>query len=432
MSNLHQHRWRRSLSILLILLLWGVAGCQPLQARDSDGIQHLTLWHGVNPPANRDVLDNLVAQFNQTHDDIELEALYVGQGDQQIPKILTAVLGQSPPDLLWYAPMLTGQLVELDAIRPLDDWYAQTKVLDDLDPSLYEAIALEDHLWSVPFGVNNVGIFYRPSLFAEAGMTDLPHTWDELRRVAQQLTDRDAHPPRHGILLPLGKGEWTVFMWLAFLWSAAGDLLDHGQIHLVTPEAIAALHLWQDLVADGSALLSQPERGYELTDFLAGKVAMQLAGPWTLRELRSTGVDFAVMPIPIDQQPATAIGGENLFIFRTQPEREQAALQVAEFLVSEAAQTQWAIGTGYLPVNLRSRQSEAYQSVVQEQPALQIFLDQAEQGRSRPIFANYNRLSDQLGRAIEAVVLQSKSPEEALRQAQQRLDRILGTSPHER
>jgi multiple sugar transport system substrate-binding protein len=418
-----RNRFWVQLKLLLCLALCGMlTSCT---APAPDGITRVTLWHGVNPPPNRDVLQTLVDQFNQTHADIEVEALYIGQGDQQIPKILAAVVGNAPPDLLWYAPMITGQLVELGAIRSLDDWYTEER-LALLDPALERAIAFEDHYWSVPFGVNNVGVFYRPSLFEAAGITELPQTWDEFRQVAQQLTDPTADPPRQGLLLPLGKGEWTVFMWLPFCWSADGELQMDGKLNLVSEGAIAALDFWQTLVSDGSAKLSQPERGYELSDFLAGKVAMQLTGPWTLQELQSTGVDFAVMPIPSAQHPSTAIGGENLFVFQTTPDQEAAALELTDFLLSETAQTQWAIGTGYLPVNLRSRQSQDYQTFVDEQPTLKVFLKQAEYGRSRPLFPNYNRVSDQLGRAIEAVLLQKRSPAEALTQAQRRLEQMLG------
>lgn len=405
-----------SLGAFCLLLL----GCQPLSS-NSVGITHLTLWHGVNPPPNRDVLQKLVDQFNQTHPDIVVESLYVGQGDQQMPKILAAVVGNAAPNLLWYAPMITGQLVELEAIRPVDEWFATSPVKDQLDPALFDSMQWEGHEWSVPFGVNNVGIFYRPSLFEQAGIKQLPQTWEELRQVAQALTQPDQF--QHGMLLPLGHGEWTVFTWLPFFWSAGGTLSveDSSHLNLVNSGAIAALQLWQDLLQDGSAVLSQPERGYELDDFLKGKVAMQLTGPWTLGQLQATDVDFGVMPIPVKDQPATSIGGENLFIFKSTPEEERAAWTFAEYVLSEAFQTQWAIETGYLPVNTQARRSQAYQDFLAQQPAVKVFLEQAQHGRSRPIVPGYNRISENLGRAIEATLL-GESPQQALEASQHRLD----------
>ncbi|WP_242024447.1 ABC transporter substrate-binding protein [Trichocoleus sp. FACHB-591] len=432
-----QLAWMRNAAVIVLLLLsvLGWFDWKPtpaIAAPNSSQVTHLTLWQGVNPPPNRDVLQKLVDRFNQTHMDIQVDSIYVGQPDEQMPKILAAVVGNSAPDMLWFAPMITGQLVELGAVRPLEQWLDQSPLREQIAPTLFETMELENHLWSIPFGTNNVGIFYRPSLFQAAGITKLPQTWEELRQVAQTLTrdtDGDCRIDQHGMLLPLGKGEWTVFNWLPFMWSGGGELTDAGEanpaaVNLANSGAIAALQLWRDLLDDGSAVLSLPERGYELDGFLAGKVAMQLSGPWTLGQLQATGVDFGVIPIPTEARRATASGGENLFFFKSRPEREQAALTFAEYVLSEEFQTQWALGTGYLPTNLKARQNSTYQQFVSQQPAVSVFLEQAPYGRSRPIFFGYNRVSEQLGRAIEAVLLGKSTPTAALTEAQRRLSLI--------
>ena len=421
-------RWlvRARLVFLLVGIL--VGGCQLLPGHsEAAGVTRITLWQGVNPPSNRDVLQVLVDRFNQKHPDIHVESLYVGQAEQQLPKVLAAVVGNVPPDLLWFNATLTGQLVELDAIRPLEDWLAQLGVRNEIDPALFESMEYKGHTWSVPFGTNNVGVFYRPSLFEAAGITQLPQTWEELRQVARRLTrdtDGDKQPDQHGILLPLGKGEFAVFLWLPFMWSGGGELVTDMSTDMSNGGAISALQFWRNLSEDGSAVLSLPGRGFEIDGFIAGKVAMQLTGPWTLGQLKASGVDFGVFPIPAALRRATGIGGENLFVLKTTPEREKAALTFAEFVVGEEFQTEWAIGTGYLPVNLKARQNALYQAFTDEQPAVHVFLEQAKYGRSRPIFPGYSRISENLGRAIEAVLLGKSSPVEALKAAQQRLNLI--------
>lgn len=423
-------RWlvKTKLLILLLVAILVLGGCQIVTTPADASVTKITLWHGVNPPPNRDVLQVLVERFNREHPQIQVESLYVGQAEQQPPKILAAVVGDAPPDLLWYNATMTGQLVELDAIRPLDDLLA-SPLKAEIDPALFESMEYQGHTWSVPFGTNNVGVFYRPSLFKAAGITQLPQTWEELRQVAHKLTidkNGDKRIDQHGMLLPLGKGEFAVFLWLPFMWSGGGELVSADKQHPAALEnmgAIASLQFWQNLITDNSAILSLPERGFEIDDFVAGKVAMQLTGPWTIGQLKATGVDFDVFPIPMSKRRATAIGGENLFVMKTTPEREKAAIKFAEYVVSQQFQTQWAIGTGYLPANLKARQSDKYQAFVAQQPAVKVFLEQAEYGRSRPIFPGYNRLSDSLGRALEAVLL-GKSPTESLKTAQQRLDLI--------
>ncbi len=427
------NRWliKIRLLILLMVAILALGGCQVVPSRsDAASVTKITLWQGVNPPPNRDVLQVLVDKFNREHPDIQVESLYVGQAEQQLPKILAAVVGNAPPDLLWFNATITGQLVELDAIRPLDDWLAASPVKDEIDQALFESMEYQGHTWSVPFGTNNVGVFYRPSLFKAARITQLPQTWEELREIARKLTvdkNGDKRIDQYGMLLPLGKGEFAVFLWLPFMWSGGGELVSTDKLQPAGMEnrgAIASLQFWRNLIEDGSAILSLPERGFEIDSFLAGKVAMQLTGPWTLAQIKATGVDFGVFPIPVDVRQATAIGGENLFVMKTTPEREKAALKFAQYVVSQEFQTEWAMGTGYLPVNLKARQSEKYQAFAAQQPAVKVFMEQAEYGRSRPIFPGYNRLSESLGRALEAVLLGKSSPTQALKTAQQRLDLI--------
>ena len=422
--------------VLFTITIFAIAGCQPLVGNNvKDDVIHLTLWQGVNPPSNRDVLQKLVDRFNQTHPYIQVESLYVGQADQQMPKILAAVVGNAPPDLLWFNPTIGGQLVELGAIISVDEMLVNSPIKKQIDPALFASMRYQGKLWSVPFATNNVGIFYRPSLFEAAGITELPKTWEELRKVAQDLTrdtNGDGKIDQHGIFLPLGKGEFTVFIWLPFMWSGGGEIVEGNgneaaAVNLAQNKgAQTALELWRNLITDGSAVLSAPERGFETSDFAKGKVAMQVTGPWTLNYIASDipNGDFGVFPIPVGERRATSIGGENIFLFKTTPEKQKAAFKFAEYVLSEEFQTEWALGTGYLPVNIKSRQSPKYKEFIQQQPALKVFLEQAQYGKARPIFPGYNRVSENIGRAMEAVLLGKSSPQEALKQSQQRLDLI--------
>lgn len=87
---------------------------------------------------------------------------------------------------------------------------------------------LGGHTWSIPLATNNAAIFYRPSLFKAAKITQLPQNWEQLEQAARSLTqdtNGDGRADRHGIVLSLRKGEWTVFTWLPFMFSAGGELV---------------------------------------------------------------------------------------------------------------------------------------------------------------------------------------------------------------
>jgi multiple sugar transport system substrate-binding protein len=410
------------ISISLCFLL--LSSCQT-KLEQKNNVIHLTLWQGINPPLNRDVFNKLVDKFNQRHSNIQVESVFAGALDQQLPKILTAVVGNSSPDILAFYPQLTGQFVELAAIQPLDDWFNKLRIKSDILPNLLDQLKLNGHLWSVPYTNANLGIFYRTDLFKKSGITQTPKTWEELRQVAKKLTidkNGDQQPEQYGMLLPLGKGEWTVFSWLPFLLSSEGEVITNNYPDLNNSKAISALKLWENLIKDGSATLSPPERGYEEDAFIAGRAAMQITGPWTY--ITKSKVDFGVFPIPANVRPATVIGDGNLYLMKTTLEKEKAALKFLEFVLSEEFQTEWAIGTGFLPINMKSAASPEYKQYLSDKPWLQVFVDQMNVAGSRPILAGYNRLSDSLGRAIEATLLGKASAETALKEAQERLEVI--------
>lgn len=422
-----QQRIFRCLSALVLsFILLLNTGCQATNSV-SEKVTKITLWHGINPPENRDIFNELVDKFNQQQPDIQLEALYIGQPDGQLPKILASVVNGQPPDMLWFVPQLTGQLAQLDALLPLENWLNNSPLQPEIDPAMFSSMKLGEHIFSVPMATNNAAMFYRPSLFRQAGIEKTPETWDELKTVAKKLTqdfNQDGVIDQYGLFLSLGKGEWTVFAWLPFIYNAGGSLLQGNKPNLVNEGNIAALDFGADLVKSQLAMLSPPERGYELDNFLREKAAMQITGPWTLAQLKASNIDYDVFPIPYKVKKAAVIGGENLFVFKTDTAREQACLKFLEYVLSEEFQTTWALKTGYLPVNLKSQQSPEYQKFVAENPVLKVFLEQMKFAYSRPIIPKYTRLSENLGRAIEACLLGKKTAQQALTESQKRLDLI--------
>jgi multiple sugar transport system substrate-binding protein len=410
--------------VILPLSLIFLSACQFVPEKENN-IIHLTLWQSINPPVNRDVFQKLVGKFNQTHPEIQVNSIFAGGTDQQLPKILTAVVGNAAPDLLVFDPQVSGKFVELGAITPLEDWFETLAIKSEIPPGLLQESTLDNHLWSIPYTTSNIGIFYRPDLFKAAGISQLPQTWQELKQVAKKLTvdkNGDGRTDQYGILLPLGKSEWTIFSWFPFLLSAGGEILSNDHPNLTHPGAITALKFWQDLVTEGVATLSPPERGYEEDAFFSGRIAMQITGPWSY--ITKSSVPFAALPIPGNPNKATVTGNGTIFLMKTTAKKKAAALKFLEFVLSEQFQTEWAIGTGFLPTNIKSTQSPSYQKYLHQKPWLKVFIDQIPLAGSRPTTAEYSRISDSLGRAIESVLLGKSSPEKALQDAQQRLEVI--------
>lgn len=142
---------------------------------------------------------------------------------------------------------------------------------------------------------------------------------------------------------------------------------------------------------------------------------MQIVGPWILPQLNTNKkVNYGVFFLPKDHRYATNIGGENLFIFKTSPEREQASWEFAKFIMSNDFQVEWAQKTGYLPVNKSAGEVAKFKAYLKENPSYKVFVDQMQNGFSRPSIPAYNSISAALGKEIEQALYQKKTPKQAL------------------
>ena len=134
--------------------------------------------------------------------------------------LLQAASSKSLPDIA---------LVNTDTQLPT---LAAQGVLSDLDTlglttdGLAEPVAAlgqyEDTLYGLPTQVEDYSVFYNKAYFEEAGITELPTTFDELIAAAKATTTAD----HYGIALPgiAGDGSTSSYF-LPFLLSAGGACL---------------------------------------------------------------------------------------------------------------------------------------------------------------------------------------------------------------
>lgn len=385
----------------------------------------VTFWHGLESGVNNEVLEAKIAEFERRNPKITIDAQVYGAADQLGPKLDAAVAGGTPPDLLWWAPAFFPKYAEAGVLRELDDLMAEDPTFrkDDVYGFLWELGSFRGRIYASPFSVNNLAVYYNKGLFREAGIVELPRTWDELREAARRLT----RPGVYGFEVPIGTSEWTVWTWQCFLWQAGGEILSpEGRAAFGSEAGVKALAFWRALIDDGSATFSETDAGYKTDSFLAGRTAMMINGPWNYPLLGSqSAVEFGAFPLPRGERAATNSGGESLFLFRSEPETERAAFAFMKFVMSPDFQVDWAMRSGYLPVSVSAMESARYRAFLAENPFLAVFAKQMPDGRVRPSIPRYPALSATLGKHLEAALYGRRSPKDALGRATAEVDELL-------
>lgn len=422
-------------SLLLVGLFTACGSDEPAPQPPDDAPTEIRLWHGMFTPQMQSFLKQTIERFNREHADIQVQIeRYRGHQDEAARRLQLMLALDERPDLAWLPPPYTGDLAQAGALRPVARFIEEDTSFqaDDFYPWLWAISSYNGIRYTLPYQTNSLAVLYNKRFFREAGITELPQTWDALAAAAKRLTvdrDDDGTPEQYGLMLPLGQREWTVWTWETFLWQAGGTLLTDDQqapaFH--GPEGQKALQFWIDLVhSHQAARLSDPEEGWNVTPFMNEEVAMQITGPWYLSDLRAVeSLEVGVFPLPPDRQRATNIGGENLYILQTTPEREAASWTLAKYLVRPEVQRERLQQTHQFPSRRSVAESPWMEEFLSDDPILRTFYEAMEHGRTRPSIPGYFSMSQALGKELMQALQGKKPPLEALNTAAKKTQAIL-------
>ncbi|KTR00151.1 sugar ABC transporter substrate-binding protein, partial [Curtobacterium luteum] len=203
---------------------------------------------------------------------------------------------------------------------------------------------------------------------------------------------------------------------LPFFWSNGGDEKD-----IATPQAAQALQFVEDLQNDGS--MSKSSISWAQADvnnqFLAGKAAMMINGPWQLPALNAKkGLEFDSVPIPTrtGDAPVAPLGGEAFTVPQT---GDKAKMQLAGKFVgclhSVKGQEALAKLSGNVPTNL-----EAGAKWAESHPQVASFVTTVKTARARTgeLGPDWPKAATKIYTAVQLALTGKASPEAALEQAQ--------------
>jgi ABC-type glycerol-3-phosphate transport system substrate-binding protein len=163
-----------------------------------------------------------------------------------------------------------------NAILPIDDYIAATPDFANFDKTQVEAFAVNDKHYAVPYDKYVMGFFYNKKLFAEAGVTSVPTTWDEFLDTAKKLT----MPEKQQYGFGLDAIQWGCWHFEAWVWGAGGDLTKMNPDGTLTltftdPAAIKAAEFYRTLKKEKCIQSDGTKKLEDLSkDFALGKSAM--------------------------------------------------------------------------------------------------------------------------------------------------------------
>ena len=380
------------------------------------------------------VIDGYAADFNKAHPQYKVTPIYAGTYQETIVKALTAhKAGKAPAtSVLLSTDMFT--LMDEGAIAPIDDFVktdADKAWLKGFYPAFMANSQSAGKTWGVPFQRSTVVMYYNKEAFKEAGLdpNKAPANWKELKEAAHKLTKKDASGKvtQYGIQIP----STGFAYWMLQTLTTPNDVLlanDAGtQVTLNNPKVVEALSYWVSLVKEGVHPAGVVEWGTTPKDFMEKKAAIIVTTTGNLTNIKSNAkFDFGVGQIAGNIRKGSPTGGGNFYIFKSAPkEQQQAAFEFAKWITQPERAAQWSMDSGYVAVSLAAYDTAALKKYGQDFPQALVARDQLPVSVAEFSTHENQRVTKVLNDAVQAALNGTKTPAQAMEDAQKESDRIL-------
>ncbi len=388
--------------------------------------------HVAGPLAT--AIDSYVTEFNATHDDIEVEAVFTGNYFENMARAQAAIQAGQPPDVAILLSTDLYTLLGMEGIIPLDEYIASAEGLDikDFFDAFMSNSQSEGKTWGIPWQRSTPILYYNKDIFAEAGLDPEkpPATWDELVDYGQQLTVRDGDSvTRWGVEIPTT--DWLYANFAIQAGRHIGSTEDDAcAVYLDTPEAIQAAEFIRSLQAEHKIM---PDGVVQWAtapaDFIGGAAAMIYHSTGSLSSI----LDKAPFEVGTAFLPAgpkgfgANVGGGNFYIMKDiTKERQDAAWKFIRWMVRPEQIGQWGIDSGYIAPRAAAWEVDPLMSYSEDVPQSKVARDQLQFAvKEFPATVEGPEMKQITVQALEAIYTGEMGPAEAMQKLQTRAEDLL-------
>ena len=374
-----------------------------------------------------EVVDGIVADFEAANPDIKVDAIYSGNYDDTRVRALSALASGEPAQLAVMFSIDAYDLIEQDLVVAFEDIDGvNPDWLDSFYPALMANSRIEGKTWGIPFQRSTIVAYYNKEKFREVGLDpeSPPATWDELISMGKALTKDGTY----GLMIPSTGYPYWMFQALA-IQNGKEVMSNDGLTTYFDDDAVVdTLAFWLSLSQEhGIMPTGTVEWGTLRQAFLEGQTAMMWHSTGNLTAVKNNAsFDFGVAELPANVRPGSPTGGGNFYVFKdTSPEEKAAALKLIEFMTAPEQAATWSIKTGYMGVSPAAYETEALMAYTEEFPPALVARNQLENAVAEFSTFETARVREGLNNAIQAALTGSKSPADALAEAQAAAARLL-------
>lgn len=465
----HRHWSRRALPATLIALLLVLAACDSDSDADGDvsdqdatptaedagdsGEDTITIdvWTHEFEPLQNALLDKWIPEFEAANPSVNVEMTSIPFAGvvSYDTKLLSALSSGEGPDVWDMGDWNYDTMYENGFLQSLDPtifgYESDEEFIDAYQEGSLTPLERDDQLVGLFSEFNTLNLFYNVDVFEEAGIDPLPEdrpvSWERIGEISKQLRVED-----NGVLERIGYQFGFFANFRSPQWYAQNFytlMRQHGQDDIFVNGEPAADTAPVEAAFQYIYDMTYTFEGYDPTflnnwfaDVPQGRAGMVLAGTW-FPAAAAGNVDefnFAVVPNPVvdPDDPSTYkniswLWGWSVNADSTEPQK-QAAQEFLAFILGKKGETEqaafWFSELGYLQPSKAFLESDTYQSALEEQPWLDLWIEAFDEYEIKPVPHSYDEPGSALVRAIDRIIYDGATADEAAEQLQAELERL--------
>ncbi|MDA7984322.1 MAG: extracellular solute-binding protein [Alphaproteobacteria bacterium] len=295
--------------------------------------------------SERDEMRAALDEFEAANPGVTVELQTIAWKDSRDQFLREAAVGGGP-DVVHIAFVWTKEMAEAGVVKPIDELVQYGDFANGFDDFIATDLTMYDgRAWGVPWSADTWAMVYRTDVLAEAGINDLPVTWDDLLAASRAVKERAG---KTGFAFAAANQVWFPFNY--YLWShgqsiIAGDGAGGYIPGASVEELAAAMDYFKTYLDEGLAprsILSVdvPHDPALLQALLDGNQGMALMPTNTYRRLLGAfeeanpgaAVPFASgVMMAGSRGPLTHLGGRTLVV-NAATEHPEEAWRLVQFL----------------------------------------------------------------------------------------------------
>jgi sn-glycerol 3-phosphate transport system substrate-binding protein len=325
-------------------------------------------------------------------------------------------------------------LIDEDAVMPFDGLLkseADKSWAKGFYPAFMENSQTGGKTWGIPFQRSTIVMYWNKDAFKAAGLNPdkAPDTWDELVTDGRKLTKRDGNNvSQWGVQIPSTGFPYWLFQGITTANKVRLMNQTGTETYFDKPAVIQALQYWVDL--SRKEKIHPPgvvEWGTTPKDFFERKTVIMWTTTGNLTNVKANApFPFGVAMLPAHTGRGSPTGGGNFYFFKKMSvEKSAAALKFVKWMTTPERAADWGIKTGYVAVRPDAWETPVMKKYVADFPPAAVARDQLKYSVAELSTHENQRVTKALNDGLQAALNGTKTPEQAMKDAQQEAARIL-------